>query len=184
VRIPATDFETKQLIRRINIEVRDEEANAADAVNTDVAIAMGARDIVTREEYLKLWQARLTKLRLKTKPRRLQDHERLAQLITVPPVPTFGKIIDTVKNWFIPKVQTAPGPGVGPARRTTCFSPQSIAVRFYAASRAAFPLQSGPSLCAFRSCEVVARNRTSRVTIATAAFTTSRDGDTLCVWKT
>jgi hypothetical protein len=30
VRIPTTEFETKQRIRRINIEVRDEEANAAD----------------------------------------------------------------------------------------------------------------------------------------------------------
>jgi hypothetical protein len=107
-RIPATEFEVKQLVRKLRLQVMEEEADARDAVNTDVAVAMGARDPATREQHLKLWQAQLKKKKLKVKVGKPQDHERLAQIITLPPVPSIGALIAKFTGWFVPRSKLRP----------------------------------------------------------------------------
>eukprot|EP00672_Neobodo_designis_P020268 CAMPEP_0174838294 /NCGR_PEP_ID=MMETSP1114-20130205/7304_1 /TAXON_ID=312471 /ORGANISM="Neobodo designis, Strain CCAP 1951/1" /LENGTH=257 /DNA_ID=CAMNT_0016072389 /DNA_START=1 /DNA_END=770 /DNA_ORIENTATION=- len=57
---------------------------------------------------LQLWHQRLRARKLTVKPRKVSDEERLSQIINVPPVPTVGKILEKLKNIFVPKSKLRP----------------------------------------------------------------------------
>ena len=58
-RIPGTEFETKQLVRQLRLQVMEEEAETREAINTDADLALAARDDKARQKVLALWHQKL-----------------------------------------------------------------------------------------------------------------------------